>query len=115
MSLFMAHKRILATSQSKGTIMDFDKVDRIHAALSATLFTVCTEVEPTPAEALTAAMRMFSHLVAALVTGPDDAAHTDVALDAAIEAHCRDAAAMAKARVLEVRGYEPFQGDAGSV
>ena len=94
--------------------MDFDKVDRIHTALSSTFLTVCTEEAPTPAEALTAAMRMFSHLVAAYVTGTE-AAHTDVALDAAIEAHCRDAAAMAKARLLEVRNYEPFAGDAGSV
>ena len=94
--------------------MDFDKVGRIQAALSATLLTVCTEEEPTPTEALTAAMRMFSHLVAAYVTGTD-VAHTDVALDAAIEALCRDAAAMAKARVLEVRNYEPFGGDGGSV
>jgi len=95
--------------------MDFDKVDRIHAALSATFLTVCTAEEPTPAEALAATMRMFSHLVAAFVTGPDDAAHPDVALEAAIEAHCRDAAAMAKARLLEVRDYERLEGDAGSV
>ena len=94
--------------------MDFDKVDRIHAALSATFLTVCTEEAPTPAEALTAVMRMFSHLVAAYVTSTD-AVHTDVALDAAIEAYCRDAAAMAKARLLEVRGYERLGGDAGSV
>ena len=95
--------------------MDFDKVDRIHAALSATFLTVCTAEEPTPAEALTAAMRMFSHLVAAFVTAPDDAAHPEMALDAAIEAHCRDAAAIAKARLLEVRNYESLEGDAGSV
>ena len=93
--------------------MDFDKVDRIHTALSETFLTVCTEEEPTPAEALTAAMRMFSHLVAAYVAGTDTA-HTDVAPDAAIEAYCREAAAMAKARLLEVRDYEPFEGDAGS-
>jgi hypothetical protein len=94
--------------------MDFDKVDRLHTALSATLLTVCTEEEATPTEALTAAMRMFSHLVAAYVSGTDTA-HTDVALDAAIDARCSDAAAMAKARLLEVRGYEPFEGDTGSV
>ena len=94
--------------------MDFDKVDRIHTTLSATLLTLCTEEGSTPAEALTAAMRMFSHLVAAYIAGTE-AAHTEVALDAAIEAHCRDAAAMAKARLREVRNYEPFGGDAGSV
>ena len=94
--------------------MDFDKVDRLHTALSGTLLTVCTEEEATPEEALTAAMRMFSHLVAAYVAGTD-VAHTDAALEAAIGAHCRDAAAMAKARLLEVRNYEPFEGDAGSV
>ena len=94
--------------------MDFDKVNRLHTALSATLLTVCTEEEATPMEALTAAMRMFSHLVAAYVSGTE-AAHTDVALKAAIEAHCRDAVAIAKARLLEVRHYEPFEGDAGSV
>jgi hypothetical protein len=94
--------------------MDFDKVDRLHTVLSTTLLAVCTEEEATPTEALTAAMRMFSHLVAAYVASTD-AAHTDVALDAAIDAHCRDAAAMAKARLLEVRNYEPFEGDAGSV
>jgi len=94
--------------------MDFDKVDRMHTALRATFLTVCTEEASTPAEALTAAMRMFSHLVAAYVAGTE-AAHTDVALDVAIEAHCRDAAAMAKARLLEVRDYVPFEGDAGTV
>jgi hypothetical protein len=94
--------------------MDFDKVDRLHTALSATLLTVCTEEEAPPTEALTAAMRMFSHLVAAYVSGTD-AAHTDVAPDAAIEAHCRDAAAIAKARLLEVRNYASLEGDAGSV
>jgi hypothetical protein len=57
---------------------------------------------------------MFSHLVAAYVSGTE-AAHTEVALDAAIDAHCRDAAAMAKARLLEVRNYEPFEGNEGSV
>ena len=93
--------------------MDFDKVDRIHTALSETLLAVCTEEVATPAEALTAAMRMFSHLVAAYIVGTE-AAHTEVDLDAAIEAHCRDAAAMAKARLREVRNYEPFEGDAGS-
>jgi hypothetical protein len=95
--------------------MDFDKVDRIHAALSATFLTVCTAEEPTPAEALAATMRLFSHLVAAFVTGSDDAAHPDVALDAAIEAHCRDAAALAKAHLLEVRNYASLEGEAGSV
>ena len=82
--------------------MDFDKVDLIDAALSATLLTVCTEEEATPVEALTAAMRMFSRLVAAYVSGTD-AVHTDAALEAAIEAHCREAAALAKARLREGR------------
>ena len=94
--------------------MDFDKVNRLHTALSTTLLTVCTEEEATPTEALTAAMRMCSHLVAAYVSDTE-AAHTDVTLDAAIDAHCRDAAALAKARLLEVRNYKPFEGDAGSV
>jgi len=94
--------------------MDFDKIERIHTALSATLLTVCTEEEATPTEALTAAMRMFSHLVAAYVAGTDTV-RTDVALDADVDAHCRDAAALAKARLLEVRNYESFEGDAGSV
>ena len=49
--------------------MDFDKVDRLHTALSTTFLTVCTDEEATPTEALTAAMRMFSHLVAAYVSG----------------------------------------------
>jgi hypothetical protein len=39
--------------------MDFDKVDRLHTALSATLLSMSTEEEATPTEALTAAMRMF--------------------------------------------------------
>ena len=94
--------------------MDFDKVDRMHTALRATLLTLCTDEESTPAEALTAVMRLFSHLVAAYVTGTA-AVRTDGALHAAIEAHCRDAAALAKARLREVRNYEPFEGDAGSV
>jgi hypothetical protein len=38
-----------------------------------------------------------------------------VALDAAVEAHCRDAAALAKARLLEVRHYEAFEDETGSV
>ena len=94
--------------------MDFDKVDRLHAALSVTLLNMSSEEEATPMEALTAAMGMFSHLVAAYVAGTD-VAHTDVALNAAIDAHCHDAAALAKARLLEVRNYEPFGGDEGSV
>ena len=92
--------------------MDFDKVDRLHTALSATLLTVCTEDEATPTEALTAAMRMFSHLVAAYVSGTK-AAHSAAALEGAIEGHCRDAAAIAKARRLEVRNHESREGDAG--
>ena len=94
--------------------MDFDKVARLQTALSATLLSISAEEEATPTEALTAAMRMFSHLVAAYVASTE-AAHTAVALEAAIEAHCRDAVAIAKARLLEVRHYEPFEGDAGSV
>jgi hypothetical protein len=89
-------------------MMDFDKVDRLHTALSTTLLTVCTEEQANPTEALTAAMRMFSHLVAAYVSSTD-AARTGVALDVAIDAHCREAASMAKARLLEVRDYEPLE------
>jgi hypothetical protein len=88
--------------------MDFDKVDRLHTALSTTLLTACTEEEATPTEALTAAMRMFSHLVAAYVTGTD-ATRTSEALGAAIDTHCQEAAALAKARLLEVRDYEPLE------
>ena len=92
--------------------MDFDKVDQLHTALSALLLTMSAEEEITPEEALTAVMRMFSHLVAAYVS-QTDGAHTDGGFDAAIEAHCRDAAALAKARLREVRNYAPFEGDAG--
>ena len=98
--------------ERKRNVMDFDKVDRLHTALSTTVLTVCTDEEATPTEALTAAMRMFSHLVAAYVSGTD-AAQPDVALEAAIDAHCRDAAALAKARLLEVRHYESIEGEAG--
>jgi hypothetical protein len=90
--------------------MDFDKVDRLHTALSVTLLNMSSEEEATPTEALTAVMRMFSHLVAAYVASTA-ATRPDVAGDAAIEAHCRDAAALAKARLLEVRNYEPFEAD----
>jgi hypothetical protein len=62
--------------------MDFDKVDRIYRALSATLRTAGTEEVPTPEEALPAAMRMFSHLVAAYVAGTE-AGHTEGASDVA--------------------------------
>jgi hypothetical protein len=110
----MAQKGIFTTSQRKGNLMDFDKIDRIHTALSATLLTVCTEEEATSTEALTAAMRMFSHLVAAYVASTD-VPRTALVLDADIDAHCRDAAAMAKARLLEVGNYEPFERDGGSV
>ena len=110
----MAQKRTLPTFERKRNIVDFDKVDQLHTALSALLLTMSTEEELTPREALTAVMRMFSHLVAAYVS-QTDGAHTAVALDAAVEAHCRDAAALAKARLLEVRHYEVFEGDAGPI
>jgi hypothetical protein len=90
--------------------MDFDKVARVHTALSTTLLTVCTEEEATSEEALTAAMRMFSHLVAAYVAGTP-AVHTAVARDAAIDAHCRDAAALAKVRLRDVGHDAPLQGE----
>jgi len=57
---------------------------------------------------------MFSHLVAAYVS-QTDVAHADGGLEAEIEAHCRDAAALAKARLLEVRNYEAFEDETGSV
>ena len=98
----------------KRNIVDFDKVDQLHTALSALLLTMSTEEEVTPREALTAVMRMFSHLVAAYVS-QTDVAHTDGGLEAEIEAHCRDAAALAKARLLEVRNYEAFEGDSESL
>jgi hypothetical protein len=110
----MAQKRTLPTFERKRNIVDFDKVDQLHTALGALLLTMSTEEELTPREALTAVMRMFSHLVAAYVS-QTDVAHTDGGLEAEIDAYCRDAAALAKARLREVRHYEVFEGDAGPI
>ena len=88
--------------------MDLSKVDRIHQALSATLVMTCTEESATPSEAMTVGMRLFSHLLAAYVA---DADHSPRAMRREIEAHCRDAAAMACKRLLELRDYEPFEED----
>ena len=77
--------------------MDLSKIDRIYQALSATLVVTCTEESATSSEALTVGMRLFSHLLAARVA---DADLPPAALRSAIEAHCRDAAAMALSRLL---------------
>jgi hypothetical protein len=90
--------------------MDFDKIERLHTTLSTTLLMAGTEEEATPVEVLTAVMRTFSYLVAAYVSGTN-AVQTDVAVHAAIDTHCREAAALAKARLREVRDYEPFESN----
>jgi hypothetical protein len=90
--------------------MDFAKVDRLQRALSAALMVECTEEEATPVEALTVAMRLFSHLLAAYVAEED---LPRAAFRSQIEAYCRDAAAMALSRLLELRDYDPFEPDEG--
>lgn len=86
--------------------MDFDKVGRLHAALSATLLTVGTEEEATPVEVLSAALRMFSRLLAAYVSGTE-AVHTARASAAAVDVYCQEVAAMAKAYLHDIRRDEP--------
>lgn len=81
--------------------MDFSKVDRMHETLRAQFMVTCTEEEATPYEALTVAMRMFSHFLAAYVSGTE-VVHTSVARDAAIDTYCHEAAALAKTRLLLV-------------
>jgi hypothetical protein len=88
--------------------MDLSKVDRLHQALSATLTVAGVEEEATPQEALTGALRLFSHLLAAYVVATD---LPEAAIRTEIEAHCRDAAALTRARLLELRDYEPFAAD----
>jgi len=83
--------------------MDLEKVDHIHKALSADLMAACTEGSVTPSEALLVAMRLFSHVLAAYV---GDADLPRAALRNEIEGHCRDASAMARARLLEICGYD---------
>ena len=88
--------------------MDLAKVDRLQRALSAALMVECTEEAATPVEALTAAMRLFSYLLAAYVVAEDRPRTT---LRSEIEAHCRDAAALAVSRLLELRDYNPLEPD----
>ena len=84
-------------------MMDLEKVDHIHKALSADLMVACTEESVTPSEALLVAMRLFSHVLAAYMA---EAALPRAALRNAIEGHCRDASAMTRARLLEICGYD---------
>jgi hypothetical protein len=86
--------------------MDLAKIDRLYQALSTDFFVLSTEEAATPSESLTVALRLFSYLLAAYVAGAD---LPRTALRSAIEAQCRDAAALARSRLLELRGYEPFE------
>ena len=88
--------------------MDLDKIDRIHQTLRADFFVLCTEESATSLEALTAAMRLFSHLLAASAATSE---LPPAAMHHIIETSCRDAAALARARLAELRGYEPWQAD----
>jgi hypothetical protein len=99
----MVQKRILIESERKEHTMDLEKVDRLHQALSTELMTACTEESVTPSEALIVAMRLFSHVLAAYVAEAD---LPRAALRHEIEGHCRDASAMARARLLELCGYD---------
>jgi len=88
--------------------MDLDKIDRIHQTLRADFFVMCTEESATSQEALTVAMRLFSHLLAASAAASE---LPPAAMDHMIETSCRDAAALARARLLELRDYEPWEAD----
>jgi hypothetical protein len=99
----MAKKRSLTTSERQENPMDLEKADHIHKTLSADLRAACTEGSVTPSEALLGAMRLFSHVLAASVAEAD---LPRTALRHEIEGHCRDASAMARARLLEICGYD---------
>ena len=86
--------------------MDLDKLDRLEAALRACLLIESTNEEATPAEALTAAMRLFAGTLAAYVYEVDA---TLGAMRSEMEAHCRNADTMAKARLLQL--CEPEEDD----
>jgi len=83
--------------------MDFEKVDRLHTALSTDLLIACTEESVTPAEALLVAMRLFTHVLTASMADTD---LPRAALRRKIDGYCRDAASMARARLFELRGYD---------
>ena len=81
--------------------MDLAKIDRMHAALSATLVVTSTDQQATPPEVLCAAMRLFSHWLATSVY-EEDTAYT--VMRSEIENHCRAAVAMATGHLLTIRG-----------
>src|SRR5262249_28458297 len=91
---------------SKGQTMELSKSGRLHTSLLAALLVLCTDEAATAT--LTVATRLFSHLLAAYVA---DADLPPAAMRSEIEAHCRDAAALARARLLELRGDEPYEAD----
>jgi hypothetical protein len=85
--------------------MDLAKVDRLHKALSTDLTVACLTEAATAQEALAAALRLFSDLLAAYLV---DAHFARAALRSEIEAYCHDAAAMTRGRLLELRDYDLF-------
>jgi hypothetical protein len=76
--------------------MDFTKVDRLHEALKAALFTASVEEDATPYEMLCATMRHCAWLLAAAVDEPDG---TSAQMRTAITGHVRDVEGMALARL----------------
>jgi hypothetical protein len=88
--------------------MDIEQVDHIHKALSADLMVACPEASGTSYDAFIVAMRLFSDFLAAYVAEAD-LPRTD--LRGVIEAYGRAAAALARGRLRDIRGYDVLEVD----
>ena len=113
---FLAHHGFPATSERKGNSMDLSTIDRLYASLSTTWLIRITEEEATAAEAMVATMRLLSHALAAYVADPERP--REVLLQE-LEAHIREAAAMAQGRLGAICDHDPSvvheEDDAGPV